>query len=66
MTKFIFGKDDTIQFFLKNNTPLKTKLEFPKLGNATVEFYLAPRAEEVEYDDQEDDIDDDNDEEGEF
>jgi len=53
----VLEKDDLVQFYFLPDHPLKTRLAFKKLGNTEMLYFLAPRAEEVECED------DDNDEE---
>jgi len=45
---------DKISFSLKSNHPLRISMAFKKLTNASLLYYLAPRVEEGDPDDQDD------------
>jgi hypothetical protein len=51
---FILKNTDPIEFFLKEDHPLRCSLRFKKLGNTQILFYFAPRAEKETDEDQED------------
>ena len=39
----ILGENSFIEFYLKNNFPLKSKLKFENLGNTSINFFISPR-----------------------
>lgn len=49
----ILEKDDTIRFAISYDHPLRVEMDFNKLGNTSLEYFLAPRA--LKDDDREDD-----------
>ena len=50
----VLSPKDKISFSLKSNHPLKTQITFKKLSNALLDYYLAPRGEKDE--EEEDDF----------
>lgn len=63
----VVNPKDKISFSLKSSHPLKTQITFKKLSNAEMDYYLAPRKEDEDDDEEdfepteteEDDIEDD-------
>lgn len=49
----ILDNNDYINFSLKTGVPLKTTISFKKLGNTSMVSYLAPRVDEIEFDEDE-------------
>jgi len=47
MAKVIQAKD-TIKFNIRNDNPLRAEIEFKSLGDTNMVFFIAPRVEEVE------------------
>jgi len=39
----ILDKDDTIQFSIKEDHPMKVEIDFTKLGDTSLLYFLAPR-----------------------
>ncbi len=54
----ILEKNEYMQFYLKHDHPLRAEITFTKLGASAMVFFLAPRAIEAEFEDD-DDLDDD-------
>jgi hypothetical protein len=46
-------KRDAIEFCLRNDHPLKAALKIRELGETEILYFLAPRAEEAEFEDDE-------------
>ncbi|NHJ22497.1 MAG: hypothetical protein EAX91_16240 [Candidatus Lokiarchaeota archaeon] len=53
----VLNSKDAIKFSLKTSHPLKAQITFKKLTNATIVYFLAPRMDEVDEDDFEDEED---------
>lgn len=54
----ILVKGETINFNVKTDHPLKIYMRFKDLGNSEMLFWLSPRVEEAEFDEDDEDIDD--------
>ena len=46
---------DTLSFSIKSDTPLKTEIIFKKLENTKFIYFMSPRCEEAEFEDDDDD-----------
>jgi len=55
MAKVIQARD-TIKFNIRDNSPLKAEIEFRDLGDTRMVFFIAPRVEEVEFEDEDGDF----------
>jgi len=55
MVKVIQAKD-SIKFYVRNDNPLRAEIEFKNLGNTKMVFFIAPRVEEVEFEDKDEDF----------
>ncbi len=53
----ILEKNEYVQFYLRHDHPLRAEIKFNKLGVSSMLFFLAPRAIEAEFE-EDDDIDD--------
>ncbi len=54
----ILEKNDTIQFSIREDHPMKVAMQFNKLGNSSLEYFLAPRATRNENVDDDEELDD--------
>jgi len=55
----VLEKDDTIRFAIKYDHPMKVEIDFDKLGSTRLTYFLAPRAETENIDEEfDDDLDD--------
>ena len=52
----LIGYDDTVNISIRNDHPMKVMMDFKKLGSSSLEFYLAPRIEEEEFEDDDEDF----------
>jgi len=52
----ILDKNDTIQFSIKEDHPMKVEIDFTKLGNTSLLYFLAPRTETEDIDEELDDF----------
>ncbi len=55
MAKVIQAKDP-IKFNMRNKTPIRAEIEFKGLGNTKMVFFIAPRVEEIEFEDEDEDF----------
>jgi len=55
MAKVIQAKD-TIKFNIRDENPLRAEIEFRDLGDTKMAFFIAPRVEEVEFEDEDEDF----------
>ncbi len=56
MAKVIQARD-TIKFNVRNDSPIRAEIEFESLGETKMVFFIAPRVEEVEFEDEDEDGD---------
>ncbi len=54
-TAKILDKNDIIRFFIRNDHPLKVQMDFKKLGQTNLTYYLSCSVEEADFDEDEED-----------
>ena len=48
----VIDKKDYVNFSMKTDHPIKISIDFPKLGDTRITYFLAPRVPELDFDDE--------------